>query len=154
MKRTEIFELVRIGIDAVIEANWADRKLVPQPRAYGVTHIVEANILRARKEITRIGEYRALQFSENRESIFGIKDSIEFSTDRMTVIIVRAKIAFAETAHGCRAANEKTFVDRNSSRFAGTAGRERMNNAYTSAERDRGLPEPALKWRARGFVYH
>ena len=35
----------------------------------------------------------------------------------MTVVIVRAKIAFAETAHGCGTTIEKTFIDRNGSRF-------------------------------------
>src|SRR3989442_9635727 len=120
MKRTEVFVLMRTGIDAVIEANWADRQLVAQARADRVTHIVKANILRARQKITRIGEYRALQFSKNRESVFDIEDGKEFSSDRMTVIIMRAKIAFAETAHGCAAAIKKTFVDRNGSRFVGT----------------------------------
>ena len=36
----------------------------------------------------------------------------------MTVIIVRAEIAFAETAHGCGAAIEKAFVDGNGGCFS------------------------------------
>ncbi len=39
MKRAEIFVLVRIGIDSVIETNRADRQLIAQAPAYGVAHI-------------------------------------------------------------------------------------------------------------------
>ncbi len=39
MKRAEIFVLVRIGVNAVIETNRAHRQLIAQARAYGVAHI-------------------------------------------------------------------------------------------------------------------
>src|SRR5439155_9910447 len=39
VERTEVFELPRIGIDAVIEANWSDGQLVAQACTDGVPHI-------------------------------------------------------------------------------------------------------------------
>jgi hypothetical protein len=144
VERTEVFEFVRIRIDTVIETNWADGQLIAQARAYGVPHIAKANILRGRQKITGISEYGALEFAENREGVFNIPDGVKFSTDGMTVIILRTEIAFAETAHRCGAANEKTFVDRNGSRFVGTAVCERMNDADTRAKCNRGLAKETL----------
>src|SRR5713101_1257502 len=72
----------------------------------------------------------------------------------MPVIIVWAKIAFAEAAHSCGAANKKAFIDRNRSRFVGTAGCERVDDAGTRAERDRGLMEPPLERSSGGLVFH
>ena len=154
MERAEIFIGVRIGIDAVIEANRADRQFVAQARAYGIAHIVKANILRAWQKVPGISEYGALQFSENRESVFDIKDGKEFSTHRMTVIIVGTKITFGETAHCCRAAIEKTFVNGNGSRLLGAAGCERMNNAGTRTKCDRGLAKPALQRCAGRLIFN
>src|SRR5439155_804496 len=134
MEGAEIFACARIGIDAVIEANRAHRQLVAQARAYGVAHIVETNIFRRRQKITRISKYGALKFSKNRKGVFDIKHGKEFSADRMTMIIVGSKIAFAETAHGCSAAIEKTFVDRDGRRFAGTASCKRMDHPNARAE--------------------
>ena len=54
----------------------------------------------------------------------------------MTVIIVRAEFALAETADRCGAAVEKTFVDWNRSRLVGAAGGKRIDNAGTRTERD------------------
>src|SRR5437667_6017494 len=136
MKRAEIFVWARIGIDAVIEANRTHGQLVEQARAYGVSHIVETNVFRRRQKVAGIGEDSALQFSKNREGVFDVKHGKEFAADRMTVIIVRTEIAFAETAHGCGAAIEKTFVNRDRSRFVGTAGCERMDHPHACAERD------------------
>src|SRR5439155_23783745 len=136
MKRAEIFVWARIGIDAVIEANRTHGQLVAQARAYGVSHIVKANVFRRRQKIAGIREDGALEFSKNREGVFDIKHGKEFSTDGMAMIIVRAKIAFAETAHGCGAVNEKTFVNRDGSRFVGAAGCERMNNPDARAKCD------------------
>src|SRR5262245_30311152 len=89
MKRAEIFERVRIGIDAVVETDRTDRQFVTQPRADGVAHVVHANIFRAWEKIARIGENRHLQFTENWERVFDIEHGIEFSTDGMAMIIVR-----------------------------------------------------------------
>ena len=72
----------------------------------------------------------------------------------MAVIIVRAKIAFAETAHGRGSAVEKTFIDRNSGRFLRAACRERMKDANPRAKGDGGLPEPALKRGAGGLIFY
>ena len=137
MECAEIFVWARIGIDAVIEANRADGQLVAQARTYGVPHIAKANILRGRQKITRISEYGALQFSENRKSVFDIKDGIEFAPDGVTVIVVRTEIAFAETAHRCGAAIEKALVDRNGRCFVTAAVCERMKDPGPRAERDR-----------------
>src|ERR1044071_6545753 len=70
----------------------------------------------------------------------------------MTMIIVRAKIAFAETARGCGAAIEETFVDGDGSRFVGAAGCERMDHPDTRTEGDRGLTEPPLERGASRFI--
>src|SRR5438034_754599 len=70
----------------------------------------------------------------------------------MTVIIVRAEIAFAETAYRCGSAVKKTFVDRNFGSFAGAAGCKRMDDASTRAKRDRRLSKPSLKATADGLI--
>ena len=72
----------------------------------------------------------------------------------MTMIVVRTEIAFAETAHGCGAANEKTFVDGNGSRFVGTAVCERMNDAGARAKCNRGLAKETLQRCTRGLIFH
>src|SRR5438128_8777031 len=154
MKRPETLELVRVGVHAVIETNRTDRQLVPQTRADRVAHIVQPNVFGARQKVSGVGENSALQFAENRECVFDIEHGKKFSTDRMPVIIVRAKIAFAETAHCCSSAIEKALVDRNFGRFAGAAGCKRMNNSDTSAKSDRGLPEPPFKTTADGLIFN
>ena len=118
MKRAEILELARVGIDTVIETNRTDWQLVAQARADRVAHVVQANVFRTWQKISRIGEHRALQFAENRERVLDIKNGKKFSADRMSVIIVRAKVAFAKAAHGCGAAIKKAFINRNFGRFA------------------------------------
>src|SRR5438046_10100434 len=98
-----------------------------------------------RQNMACISEYRALQFSENGKRVFDVKHSVEFSTDGMAVIIVRAKIAFAETEHGRGSAVEKTFIDRNSGRFLRDVCRERMKDDNPRDKGDEDLPEPARK---------
>src|SRR5215470_15837458 len=153
MERAEILELARVGIHAVIETNRTYRQLIPQTRSDRVPHIVQANVFGARQKISRVGENSALQLPENRECVFDIEHGKKFSADGMPVIIVRAKIKFAETSHRCGAAIKKAFIDRNLSRFTGAAGCKRMNNSDASAKRDRGLPEPPLKTTAKGLVF-
>ena len=101
VERAEVFELVRVRIHAVVETNWADRQLVTQTTANRVAHIAQANVLGRWQQIASISKHCALQFAENRECVFNIKDGKEFSADRMTVIIVWAEIALAETAYRC-----------------------------------------------------
>src|SRR6266576_5631243 len=134
MKRAEILERTRIRIDAVIETNRADRELVAQASAYRITHVIQTNIFRRWQKVAGIHKDCALQFPENWERVLDVEYGIEFSTDGMTVIIVRAEIALAETPYSCGAAIIKAFVDRNRSRFVGAAGCKRMNNARASAE--------------------
>src|SRR5205814_2200529 len=86
MERAEIFTVPRIGIDAIIEANRADRQLVAQARTDRVAHVVQAYVFRTRQEIARVGEDRALEFAKNRKTVFDIEHRIKFSANRMSVI--------------------------------------------------------------------
>src|SRR5207237_4420927 len=52
------------------------------------------------------------------------------------------------------AAIEKAFVDRDRRCLVCSALRERMNNAGARAEREGGLPEPALQSAARIIFHH
>ena len=60
--------------------------------------------------------------------------------------------ALAETAYRCGSAVKKTFVDWDCSCFFRTAHRQRVDNAGTSTESDRGLLEPALE-RSPWFIF-
>src|SRR6476646_10664586 len=115
VKRAEIFELARVRIHTVVETNRADRQLVTQTPANRVPHVAQPNVLGGRQQIPSVSKHRALQFTENRECVFHVEDRKKFSADRVTVIIMRAEFALAETAHGRGAAIEKPFVDRNGS---------------------------------------
>src|SRR4030095_2652824 len=136
VERAEIFELVRVRIHTIVEANWADRQLVTQTPTNRVAHVVQPNVLGGRQQIASVSKYGALQFAENWECIFNVEDGKKFSTDRMTMIIMRAEIALGEAAHGRGAAIEKPFVDGNRSCLVGAAVGERINNAGTRTERD------------------
>src|SRR5215468_99599 len=152
MKRTEIFELVRVGIHTVVEANRADRQFVTQTRANSIAHVVEPNVLGAGQQVASVSKHGALQFAENWECVFNIEDSEKFSANRMTVIIVRAKIAFAEAAYRCCSAVEKPFVDRKGGCLVGAAAGKRMNNAATRTKRDRRLVDPSLETTLDGLI--
>src|SRR6201982_2157436 len=152
MERAEIFELVRVRIYTVVEANRADRQLVTQTSPNRIAHVVQPNILGAGQQIASVSKHGALQFAENWECVFNIEDGEKFSADRMTVIIMRAKIAFAETAYRCCSAVEETFVDRNFGRFTGAAGCKRMDDAATRTKRDRRLVEPSLETTLDGLI--
>src|SRR6266481_9727041 len=136
VERAEIFELVRVRIYTVVEANRADRQLVTQTSTNRVAHIVQPNVLGCRQQIASVSKYGALQFAENWECIFNVEDGKKFSADRMTMIIMRTEIALGETAHGRGAAIEKPFIDGNRSCLVGSAFGERINNAGTRTERD------------------
>lgn len=136
MERAEIFVGARVGVHSIIEPNWTDWQLVTQTSTNRVAHVVQPNVLGAGQQIASVSKYGALQLAENWECVFNIEDGEKFSADRMTVIIVRAEIALAETTYCCCPAVKKTFVDWNFRRFAGAAGGKRMDNAGTCAERD------------------
>src|SRR5207342_989457 len=87
----EIFELARVRIHTVVEANRTDRQLVTQATTNRVAHIAQSNILGGRQQIASVSKHRTLQFSENRECVFHVEDRKKFPADRMTVIIVRAE---------------------------------------------------------------
>src|ERR1051326_2722876 len=72
MERAEIFELVGIRIDAVVEANRTDRQLVTQTRTNRVAQIVQPNVLGGGQQIASVGKHGALQFAENWERVFNI----------------------------------------------------------------------------------
>src|ERR1700756_2993357 len=145
MERAEIFELVRVRIYTVVEANRADGQLVTQTSANRIAHVVQPNVLGAWQQIASVSKHGALQFAENWECVFNIEDGEKFSANRMTVIIVRAKIAFAEAAYCCCSAVEKPFVDRKGGCLVGAAAGKRMNNAATRTKGDRRLVDPSLE---------
>src|SRR5436305_1154055 len=66
-----------------------------------------------RKQVTGIDKNGALQFTVNWKGIFHIENGIKFSPKRVTSVIMRAEIAFAEAAHGGAATIKETFVDWN-----------------------------------------
>src|SRR4029077_5076852 len=136
MEGAEIFELVRVRIDAVIETNRTDWQLVTQTSTNRVAHVVQPDVLRRRQQIASVSKYGALQFAENWECIFNVEDGKKFSADRMTMIVMRAEVALGEAAHGRGAYIEKPFVDGNRSCLVGPAVGERINNAGTRTERD------------------
>src|SRR6476620_3742280 len=113
VERTKIFELVRVRIHTVVETNRADRQFVTHTSTNRVAHITQPNVLGGRQQIASVGKHGALQFAENRECVFHVEDRKKFSANRMTVIIVRAEFALAETADRCGSAIEKPFVDGN-----------------------------------------
>src|SRR5262249_51691721 len=127
MKRAEVFELVRVGIDSIIETNRADWQFVPQTSANRVAHIVQANVCGCRQNIAAGREDGALIFAEYGEGVLDIENREEFTADWMAVIVVRAKVAFAKTAYRCSATIEESFIDREFDRFIGAAGCKRMN---------------------------
>src|SRR4029078_660781 len=145
VERAEIFELARVRIDTVIEANRPHRQLVTQTATDCVAHIAQPNILGSRQQIASVSKHSTLQFAVNWECVFNIEHGKEFSPDWMPVIIMRAEIALTEPARGCGSAVEQTFINRNFGRFAGTTGCKRMNNAGTRPKRDRRLTKPILK---------
>src|SRR5882762_8882490 len=126
VERAEIFELVRVRIYTVVEANRTDRQFVTQTSTNRVAHVVQPDVLRRRQQIASVSKYGALQFAENRECIFNVEDGKKFSADRMTMIIMRAEITLGEAAHGRGAAIEKPFVDGNRSCLVGAALGERI----------------------------
>src|SRR5438552_830544 len=56
MERAEIFAILRIRINSIIETNRSDGQLIAQADAERVTHVVEAGFLRSRQKITGIGK--------------------------------------------------------------------------------------------------
>src|SRR3954465_2602422 len=136
MKRAKILELVGVRIYTVVEANRTDWQLIAQTSTNRIAHVVQPNVLRGGQQIASIRKHGALQFAENWECVFNIEDGKKFPADRMTVIIVRPKIALGETTYRCCATVKKTFVNRDGNCLVGAAVGERMNNAGTRPERD------------------
>src|SRR5207244_11867822 len=97
VERAKIFELVRVRIYTVVEANRTDRQLVTQTSTNCIAHVVQPDVLRCRQQIASVSKDGALQFAENWECIFNVEDGRKFSADRMTMIIVRVEIAVAAT---------------------------------------------------------
>src|SRR5436309_9371966 len=74
VERAEIFELVRVRINTVVEANRADRQFVTQTSTNRIAHVVQPNVLGSRQEIASVSKYGALQFAENWKCVFNIED--------------------------------------------------------------------------------
>src|SRR5262249_60140119 len=94
----------------------------------------------------------ARELPEMREGVSNIEDGKKFSADRMTVIIVRAEFAFAETAHGCGSAVKKTLVDGDGRSFVRTAVGKGMDDAGTRTKGDRRLVDPFLETTFDGLI--
>src|SRR5437868_14156641 len=122
MERAEILVFVRIGIDAVIEADRADGEFVAQAGADAVTHVTETGIVCVGEQVAGIDKNGALQFAIKWKGIFDVENRVEFAPDRIVVTIMRTEVALAETAHGGAAAVEETFVNWN----CGDVGRIRL----------------------------
>src|SRR5690349_3297638 len=83
VERAEIFELARVRIDAVIEANRPDGQLVTQTTANRVAHVAQPYVLGSGQQIASVSKYGTLQFAVNRECVFNIEHGEEFSADRV-----------------------------------------------------------------------
>src|SRR5262245_45513014 len=70
----------------------------------------------------------------------------------MTVIIVRAEIAFAKTANRCCSAVKKTFVNWEGRGFVGTVVGKGMDDAGTRTKGDRRLVNPFLETTFDGLI--
>src|SRR5262245_29614855 len=70
----------------------------------------------------------------------------------MTVIIVRAEIAFAKTANRCCSAIKKTFVNWEGRGFVGTVVGKGMDDAGTRTKGDRRLVNPFLETTFDGLI--
>src|SRR5437016_2668083 len=79
VERAEIFELVRVRIHTVVEANRADRQLVTKTTTNGVAHVVQPNVLGGRQQIASVSKHGALQFAENWECVFNIENGKKLS---------------------------------------------------------------------------
>src|SRR5581483_919626 len=152
MERAEVFEGPGVRIDPIIEANGTDGEFVAQACADGVSHVIEADLFSVWQKISRVGKQRALQFTQNLERVFDIEHGEKFAAHRVTVIIVRTKLALGETSHRRCSAIKETLVDGDRSCLAGAAAIERMNDSRPGAKRERALAEPALQRRAVRLV--
>ena len=119
MERAKILALARMGIDPVIEPDWADGKFIAQTGADAVAHIAEIGIVCVGAQVAGIDKNGSLQFAIKWKGIFNVENGVEFAADRIIVAIMRAKIALAETAHGGAAAVEETFINWNCGNVAG-----------------------------------
>src|SRR5207253_2214294 len=108
MKRAKVFSRRFIGIPSVIETDRTDRQFVTQAAAERITHVVHTGLFRSRKQVSGIKEQCALELAVNRKRVLDIENRVEFATDRISLRIRRAKLAFAKTTHGGGAAVKKS----------------------------------------------
>src|SRR5437588_12358521 len=137
MKRAKVFSRRFIGIPSVIETDRTDRQFVTQAAAERITHIVHTGLLGSRKQVAGVKEQCALELAVNRKRVFDIEDGIKFATDRISLRIRRAKLAFAKTAHRGRSAIKKALVDWQRGRLVRAGMVERMNDPGARAESER-----------------
>src|SRR5438309_7943179 len=100
MKRAKVFARLAIRVPSVIEPDRTNRQFVTQAGAEAVAHVVHARLFGSGKKVAGVKEERALKLTINRKGVFHIKDREKFATDRISLRIRRAKLAFAETTHG------------------------------------------------------
>jgi len=137
MKRAKVFSRRFIGIPSVIETDRTDRQFVTQAAAERVTHVVNAGLFRSGKQVAGIKEQCALELTVNRKRVLDIENRVEFATNRISLRIRRAKLAFAKTAHRGRSAIKKALVDRQRGRLVRAGMVERMNDPGARAESER-----------------
>src|SRR6266566_5843845 len=111
MKRAKVFSGLAIRVPSVIEPNRTDRQFVAQPAAERVAHVIHAGLFRSGKQVAGIKEQCALELTVNRKRVLDIENRVEFATNRISLRIRRAKLAFAKTAHRGRSAIKKALVD-------------------------------------------
>src|SRR5438874_12632167 len=111
MKRAKVFSRRFIGIPSVIETDRTDRQFVTQAAAERITHVVHTGFFRSGKQVAGVKKECALKLTVNRKRVLNIENRVEFATNRISLRIRRAKLAFAKTAHRGRSAIKKALVD-------------------------------------------
>src|SRR5437879_13509452 len=97
MERAEILVFVRIGIDAVIEADRADGEFVAQAGADAVTHVAETGIVCVGEQVAGLDKNAALQFAIKWKGIVDVENGVELVADRKAMASSQPEVAAAET---------------------------------------------------------
>lgn len=133
MEGAEIFSVSGVGVDAVIDAEWADGEIVAEAGADGVA---EAGVIggAAIFEAPGVGESGTAESAEEGEIEFGVEDGEDFTAERIIVGVAGAELAFGEASDGGGAAVEEEDID---GEVIGNGG----DVAAASAEGEEGFSE-------------
>jgi len=106
----EIFSVSGVGVDAVIDAEWADGEIVAEAGADGVA---EAWVIggSAIFEAPGVGEGGTAESAEEGEIEFGVEDREDFPAEGIIVGVAGAELAFGEASDGGGAAVEVEDID-------------------------------------------